>query len=29
MKESGFEFKWSFEDAIADWYEDNDKKYLE
>ena len=29
MKEGGFEFKWSFEEAIKDWFEDNEKRYLE
>ena len=29
IKESSFEFKWTFEEAIKDWFEDNDKKYLE
>ena len=29
MKESGFQFKWTFEEAIKDWFEDNGKKYLE
>lgn len=29
MKESGYQFKWTFEEAIADWFEDNKKEYLE
>ena len=29
MKSSGFQFKWTFEEAIKDWFEDNGKKYLE
>lgn len=29
MKESDYQFKWSFEDALADWFEDNQKLYLE
>ena len=29
MKYSGYEFKWSFEEALADWFEDNDKRCLE
>ena len=28
MKNSGYDFKWSFEDAIVDWFEDNKKMYL-
>lgn len=26
---SGYKFKYSFEEAIADWYEDNQKQYLQ
>jgi len=29
MKESEFQFKLSFEEAIKDWFVDNDGKYLE
>ena len=29
MKASGFQFKWTFEEAIKDCFEDNDAKYLE
>ena len=29
MKESGYIFERSFEEAIRDWFEDNGKKYLE
>jgi len=29
MKYSGYEFKWTFEEALADWFEDNGKKCLE
>ena len=29
MKESGYQFKWTFEEAIADWLKDNDGKCLE
>jgi len=29
MKECGFQFRWTFEEAIKDWYEDNGMKYLE
>lgn len=29
MKESGYQFKYSFEEALADWYEDNKQQYLE
>ena len=29
MKESGYQFKWSFEEAISDWYNDNKEQYLE
>jgi len=29
MKESGYRFKWTFEEALADWFEDNNKKCLE
>lgn len=28
MKNSGYDFKWSFEGAIEDWFIDNKKKYL-
>lgn len=29
MKDSGFQMKWSFEEAIADWYNDNNNQCLE
>ena len=29
MKESGFQFKWTFEEAIRDWFSDNRNQYLE
>ena len=29
MKSSGFEFKWTFEEAIADWFSDNANRFLE
>ncbi|MBR1519648.1 MAG: NAD(P)-dependent oxidoreductase [Bacteroidaceae bacterium] len=29
MKESGYRFKWTFEEAIEDWFEDNRKLYLQ
>ena len=29
MKESGYQFKWTFEEAIADWFQDNNKECLE
>ena len=29
MKECGYKFKWTFEDALADWYNDNRNLYLE
>jgi len=29
MKDSGFQMKWSFEEAIADWYDDNNNQCLE
>lgn len=28
MSECGYQFKWSFEDAIADWFVDNNHKFL-
>ena len=28
LKNCGYQFKWSFEEALVDWYEDNDRKYL-
>lgn len=28
LKNSGYEFKWSFEDALNDWFEDNEKEGL-
>ena len=28
FKNSGYKFKWTFEEAIKDWFEDNDKKWL-
>lgn len=29
MKESGYQFKWTFEEALADWYSDNNNACLE
>ena len=29
MKESGYQFKYSFEEALADWFEDNKRQCLE
>ena len=29
MKESGYDFKWTFEEAIEDWFEDNKRLCLE
>lgn len=29
MKESGYKFKWTFEEALADWLEDNKNRCLE
>ena len=29
MKYSGYQFKWNFEDALLDWYDDNGNKCLE
>lgn len=29
MKESGYQFKWTFEEALKDWYEDNKRLCLE
>lgn len=29
MKESGYVFKWTFEEALKDWYKDNQEQYLE
>ena len=28
LKNSGYKFKWTFEEALKDWFEDNDKKWL-
>ena len=28
LKNCGYKFKWSFEEALEDWFEDNDKKFL-
>ena len=28
LKNCGYQFKWSFKEALADWFEDNDRKYL-
>ena len=25
LKNCGYKFKWSFEEALEDWFEDNDK----
>lgn len=29
MKESGYQFKWTFEEALEDWFKDNKSLYLE
>jgi len=29
LAESGYNFTWTFEEALADWFEDNDKQYLQ
>jgi hypothetical protein len=29
LKESGYQFKWTFEGAISDWFIDNDKMCLQ
>jgi len=29
MKYSGYQFKWTFEEALADWFEDNNRQCLE
>lgn len=29
MKESGYQFKWTFEEALNDWFSDNKQQYLE
>lgn len=29
MKSSGFQFRWTFVDAIRDWFADNSEKFLE
>ena len=29
LKNSGYQFKWTFEEALEDWFEDNDKKGLQ
>ena len=28
LKNCGYKFKWSFEEALVDWFEDNDRKFL-
>lgn len=28
LENSGYQFKWTFEEALADWYKDNDNKCL-
>ncbi len=28
LKNCGYQFKWSFEEALTDWFKDNDRKYL-
>lgn len=28
LKNSGYQFKWTFEEALNDWFEDNDRKFL-
>jgi nucleoside-diphosphate-sugar epimerase len=29
MKDCGYTFKWTFDEAIEDWFEDNKRQYLE
>lgn len=29
MKDSGYQFKWTFEEALIDWFDDNNKSNLE
>lgn len=29
MASSGYQFKWTFEEALADWFNDNKNLYLE
>ncbi|MDO4462473.1 MAG: NAD(P)-dependent oxidoreductase [Bacteroidia bacterium] len=29
LKDSGYQFKWTFEEALQDWFEDNNKRCLE
>lgn len=29
LASSGYRFKWSFEEALEDWYSDNDRQYLQ
>ncbi len=29
MKESGYQFKWTFEEALTDWFKENENRYLE
>ena len=29
MVQSGYDFKWKFEEAVADWFDDNNKTCLE
>lgn len=29
MKDSGYQFKWTFEEALTDWFDDNNKSNLE
>jgi len=29
MKSSGFQFRWTFEEAIRDWFSDNNNQFLE
>jgi hypothetical protein len=28
LAESGYKFKYSFEEAIADWFDDNNREFL-
>ena len=28
LKNSGYQFKWTFEEALNDWYNDNDRRFL-
>lgn len=28
LKSSGYQFKWTFEEALNDWFNDNDRLFL-